>query len=401
MKLRNKKEYSVIDRVVVQNKEFKSSTIKIHKNTSKRVSVPKEKRAEIRKKELTVKLTRINPGNVKNIIWIDVLKKIEQKDQQKAANLRRELKKAIMTDHVKHVEELVLDGHMSENWRRFKRNYKIFEKAAKVDTENDEIKIATFLNAIGPGAVDLYDSFTMTDAQRAVYDTVIGAFETYCNPRKNVIYERYKFNQRNQKDGESFDEFLLAIKLLSRYCEFERSESQLMRDRIVAGIVDNKLRRQLLATPDLTLDTCIQKARTSEATQKQSETMSKTVTKTAVVDVVQTQQQHKQYRSVKKSNHSNSQKRNSNGSSNDKRHTNTDDDESETNNNNNNNNGNKSKHRDECTFCGGQHGPRNCPAYGKTCHKCNLRNHFSSVCRTVACLSVNDDNQSEESDCCF
>ena len=36
----------------------------------------------------------------------------------------------------------------------------------------------------------------------------------------------------------------------------------------------------------------------------------------------------------------------------------------------------------ECKFCGRIHGKRSCPAYGKTCDICQGRNHFASVCRT-------------------
>lgn len=200
-----------------------------------------------------------------------------------------------------------------------------------------------------------------------------------------------------------------ALKLPSRYCEFETAEAQLLRDRIVAGISDNNLRRQMVATADLTLDTCVEKARMSEALQHQCEAMSKTVTETAVVDVIQTRQQ--QNRSMKKSHHSNSWNKNNNNSSsgNDKQSTNNSsnssartntNDESETSNGNNNNNSNRHRHTIECTYCGGVHTPRYCPAYGKTCHRCKRRNHFKSMCiaRTVACDSADENNQSDGSE---
>ena len=30
----------------------------------------------------------------------------------------------------------------------------------------------------------------------------------------------------------------------------------------------------------------------------------------------------------------------------------------------------------DCKFCGTQHPPGKCPAYGQQCHKCNGKNHF-------------------------
>ncbi|KAJ8391372.1 hypothetical protein AAFF_G00090020 [Aldrovandia affinis] len=34
-----------------------------------------------------------------------------------------------------------------------------------------------------------------------------------------------------------------------------------------------------------------------------------------------------------------------------------------------------------CFRCGGEHQPRQCPAFGKQCHFCAMKNHFSRVCR--------------------
>ena len=35
-----------------------------------------------------------------------------------------------------------------------------------------------------------------------------------------------------------------------------------------------------------------------------------------------------------------------------------------------------------CKFCGGKHVYRQCPAYGKKCHKCNRYNHYKNVCKS-------------------
>ena len=35
----------------------------------------------------------------------------------------------------------------------------------------------------------------------------------------------------------------------------------------------------------------------------------------------------------------------------------------------------------KCYSCGKVHEVRNCPAHGKTCHKCGKLNHFATVCK--------------------
>lgn len=171
----------------------------------------------------------------------------------------------------------------------------------------------------------------------------------------------------------------------------------MIRDRIVAGIIDNSLRTRLLGTTNLTLDTCVEKVRMNEATQEQSAVMGKTVTTTVAVDALHTKQQHNQNRfKGKKSYDTNSRKHNG-SKGDDRQNKNTDGSTSAHTNTNSND---KGKQRGRCTYCGTTHQPRKCPAYGKTCHKCKRNNHFSSVCvaKTVACLSADDESNESESD---
>ena len=178
-------------------------------------------------------------------------------------------------DYIRKVEELKLDGNVCENWRRFKRNYDIFSAAAGIDEKTDKIKINTFLNAVGPEAVEVFDTFVLTREERGVYDRVVREFEEFCKPRKNTIHERYLFYQRTQHEGEAFDVFLMDIKRLVRSCEFGATENEMLRDRIVMGVSDKHLQKRLLETATLTYETAVEKARTNEATAQQSESMNK------------------------------------------------------------------------------------------------------------------------------
>ena len=57
-----------------------------------------------------------------------------------------------------------------------------------------------------------------------------------------------------------------------------------------------------------------------------------------------------------------------------------------------------------CGYCGMQHPPRRCPAYGKLCKACNGRNHFAVVCkggrsRKQVC-QLDDGDTVTEQQCC-
>ena len=67
----------------------------------------------------------------------------------------------------------------------------------------------------------------------------------------NVIYERYLFNNRKQEEGETVDHVVSSLQKLAKSCN--SLEDELVRDRLVVGIRDNKTRKLLLQKKKLTL----------------------------------------------------------------------------------------------------------------------------------------------------
>ncbi|KAK9746924.1 hypothetical protein QE152_g5733 [Popillia japonica] len=86
-----------------------------------------------------------------------------------------------------------------------------FKPPRKLDLEGD---------IRGEEAVVLFNTFNLTADEKKDIDKIINAFENYIQPRKNIIYDRYVFYNRNQKENETFDVFLKDIKRLADMCEF-------------------------------------------------------------------------------------------------------------------------------------------------------------------------------------
>lgn len=72
---------------------------------------------------------------------------------------------------------------------------------------------------------------------------------------------RYLFNSQQQEPGESFDRYLTTLCQIADKCAFDTiTPYDLLRDRIIFGIVDSKVRERPLREPELnhtkTLDIC-------------------------------------------------------------------------------------------------------------------------------------------------
>ena len=92
-------------------------------------------------------------------------------------------------------------------------------------------------------------------------------FESHFVPQRNVVFERAKFNQRRQEDGEAVDAFILYR--LVEYCDYKVLQDELIRDRIVVGIRDSHLSEKLQMDPNLTLEKAIAQSRQAESVKKQ------------------------------------------------------------------------------------------------------------------------------------
>ena len=103
-------------------------------------------------------------------------------------------------------------------------------------------------------------------------DTIIAKFDENFLGEVNETYERFKFNQRNQEAGESFDAYLTALRNLAEscnFCTFPNMSDSLLRDRIVLGIRNEDARKRLLQERKLDLKKCIDICRTSESATTQ------------------------------------------------------------------------------------------------------------------------------------
>jgi len=91
------------------------------------------------------------------------------------------------------------------------------------------------------------------DEDRKKYQKVIDAFDKHFKVKKNIIYERARFNQRSQLLGEPADCFVTEVHRLAENCEFGGMKNELIRDHLVVGIRESALSERLQLESELTL----------------------------------------------------------------------------------------------------------------------------------------------------
>ena len=117
---------------------------------------------------------------------------------------------------------------------------------------------------------------------------VIDALRGYIRRQRNPLLDRMAFYGRKQQTGESFDNFYTSLNELYKASDFgpplcqpctsrvcgncsaavSQHTTDMMRDRVVCGILDDTVRHKLLAEPNLTLDKAAKICHAEEAAQQ-------------------------------------------------------------------------------------------------------------------------------------
>ena len=250
-------------------------------------------------------------------------------------------------------EPLEIHGvNAAERWKKFKRAWNNYSIAIEVNTKSEQVQVATLLTVIGEEAREVFATFAWeSEGDEKKIATVLDKFGAYCQPRRNIPFERYRFNRRAQEPGESYEQYRTSLRILSETCDFHAiTPEEILRDRLVFGIQDDKVRERLLREADLTLKKTDEICRAAESMAAQMKIVGDTSGQT-MVNVIKTKgpqtPAHKRFTQSQY------------------------------------NKANTGKQTRECWNCGQNHEIANkesCPAYGKECKRCHKKNHFASKC---------------------
>ena len=125
------------------------------------------------------------------------------------------------------------DLNAAEKWKEFEQAWKNYSIAMKLHQEPEAVQVATFLTVVEAEARKVFATFTdwASDADQNKIQLVLQKFAAYCQPLKNVPFERYKFYSRMQESGESYDHYRTALRPLAKRWEFELiTPNQILRD---------------------------------------------------------------------------------------------------------------------------------------------------------------------------
>ncbi|GFO31016.1 Pol protein [Plakobranchus ocellatus] len=152
----------------------------------------------------------------------------------------------------------------SELWPRWRARFQRFRLCSGLSNKPEDEQVGTLLYSMGDIADDIL-SVVRLDEAKATYNETLSALDGYFNSKKNTIFARARFNRRVQQSGESVDAFIQDLHRLADECNYLTLKEELIRDRIVVGVRDDELSKQLQGKQDLDLTEAIRLSRQAEA----------------------------------------------------------------------------------------------------------------------------------------
>ena len=132
-------------------------------------------------------------------------------------------------------------------------------------TSNDK-KRSVFLTVIGARAYkQLRSLITPEKPGETDFATLSEAMKNHYAPTPSEIVQRFRFNSRFRRPGESVSMFVAELRAVAEFCNFGDTLNLMIRDRLVCGINDENTQRLLLAEKELTYDKALEIARSQEA----------------------------------------------------------------------------------------------------------------------------------------
>ncbi len=242
-----------------------------------------------------------------------------------------------------------------EDFRAWQESFMGYASLTKLDSECSLMGRRTIVrNALDPSWQKLWSSQMLNIGINDDVDTIMNKLKEYVRSKRNPLLDRQDFYSRNQRLGESVDDYMAELKLLYESCDFMEMtktcnhcgdsyisdekvnlKKERLRDRLIFGLCDEEIQRKVLEEPfnTLTLERCFKIVQAAEAARATTRDLRSETD----INYIKRKSSYK------------------------KRFT-------------------QGMRDTKCEKCGNQHNKDSCPAYNSRCYNCNTIGHWDKCC---------------------
>ena len=158
-----------------------------------------------------------------------------------------------------------------DNWELHKQLWENYCILAGIENTEPRIQRAEFIHTLGPDTLYICNGLGLKSEDTV--DEITKRTDEYCIGEVHEVMEQFNFNNRDQRPGESVNDYIAALRTLAKTCNFSGNktnevESTMIRNRIIQGIGNKTAQAKMLDKRNTSLNDVIDIARTVETTEK-------------------------------------------------------------------------------------------------------------------------------------
>ncbi|KAJ8338235.1 hypothetical protein SKAU_G00372010 [Synaphobranchus kaupii] len=154
-----------------------------------------------------------------------------------------------------------------QTWEEYCEILEQYFEANGID--NGEKQRAILISVVGRATYRLMRNLLSPDKPSSkMYDELKVLMQNHFSPKPSEIVQRYKFDSRSRQPNETVSEYVAELRQIAHDCNYGQTLEQMLRDRLVCGINDDRIQRRLLAETDLTFEKAYKMAVAAEAASR-------------------------------------------------------------------------------------------------------------------------------------
>ncbi|XP_039887198.1 uncharacterized protein K02A2.6-like [Simochromis diagramma] len=165
---------------------------------------------------------------------------------------------------------LVAFDPKNQTWDEYTEILEQFFAANGID--DAEKQRAILISVVGAATYSLIRNLlSPAKPKDKTFQELVLLMKNHFDPKPSEIVQRYKFDSRSRKPNETVMEYVAELRRLAQDCNYGNTLQQMLRDRIVCGIKDDRIQRRLLSEIDLTFDKALSIAVAMETANKNAQ----------------------------------------------------------------------------------------------------------------------------------
>lgn len=159
---------------------------------------------------------------------------------------------------------------VQSEWNSWITGYEKYREATGIKQLTEKQQINQLLLQMGSEVDKIMENAKKKQENFPTYLAMKEFFEKVFERKINIIFERAKFNLRNQNEGESAEQYIQEIINLAKLCNYGALNDELIRDRLVVGIRDTRLSEELQMDKELNMEKAIEQIKQAETVRQQN-----------------------------------------------------------------------------------------------------------------------------------